>query len=50
MAEQPSGVYCKSVGGLKAKPTKTGRSYPWANEKIRNWCNKRISTSRMETS
>jgi len=26
IAEQPSGVNCKSVGGLKAKPTKTERS------------------------
>ena len=25
MAEQPSGVNCKSVGGLKAKPKKTGK-------------------------
>jgi hypothetical protein len=26
MAEQPSGVNSKSVGGLKARPTKPGRS------------------------
>jgi hypothetical protein len=25
MAEQPSGVYCKSVDGLKAKPTEDGK-------------------------